>query len=323
MRHVFILNPAAGKNNSAMALQEQIVAYFIAHPEMEYTIRVTDGVGAATAIAEEECAVGDAVRLYACGGDGTLQETANGIPADSTAELTVIPCGSGNDYVRTFGGKDWFLNLPDLIEGEAFPVDAVMCDGLRSLNIASIGLDAAVCAKMIRYKHLPFVSGSLAYQLAIVDAFCHPIGEHMDIEIDTEEGTVRRQGNYFLALAANGQYYGGGYHGAPQAVEDDGVLDFVLIKKISRLKIPFFLGKYKQGNYEHLSFCEHIRGAAMRVKAHRPTWCTVDGECFCKDTMDFSVLPAAFRFVLPRTLAEARKAARQTIGGADVPAFCK
>lgn len=317
MRHVFILNPCAGKTQAALALREEIENYFNSHGG-EYAIRLTDGVGAATRIAQEECAKGDAVRLYACGGDGTLHETANGIPPYSQAELTAVPCGSGNDYVRIFGGNEPFLDLPSLIEGVAMPVDAVACDGRLSLNIAAIGMDAKVAAKMIRYKHLPGVSGSLAYNLAIVDVLCHPIGEEMEIIIEGEDGEVERKDNYLFALAANGQYYGGGYRGAPQAIEDDGVLDFVLVKKISRLRILSFLKLYKVGNYEHLDCCEHIRGTAMTVRSRRPAYCTVDGECTCSDTMSFSILPRAFNFVVPSTLAKAKRAAVSTKDNAVV-----
>ncbi len=316
MRHVFILNPVAGKYQLALMLRGKIDAYFARHPELEHCVRLTDGVGSATRIAREECAKGDAVRLYACGGDGTLQETANGIPRESDAELAVIPCGSGNDYVRTFGSREDFMQLENVIEGEAFPMDAVDCGGKLSLNIASIGMDASVAQKMQRYKNMPGVNGSMAYNLAVVDVICHPIGETMEIELDTPGGIVRRAGRYLLALAANGQYYGGGYRGAPKAVPDDGELDFVLIKKISRLKIPAFLGKYKAGNYDDLSCCEHIRGTAMRVRAAKPMVCNVDGECFAGDKMCFSLLRNAFRFVLPKPLAEAKKAAARIIGGA-------
>ena len=195
MRHVFILNPVAGKNKLALALRGKIDAYFSKHPELEYCIRLTDGVGSATRIAAEECARGDALRLYACGGDGTLQETASGIPVGSSnVQLAVIPCGSGNDFVRTFGGSDVFTDLPDLIEGEAVPVDAVDCGDCISLNIASIGLDASVGLKMQKYKMWPGVSGSMAYNIAVVDVVCHPIGVEMSIEIDTPDGTIQRDG---------------------------------------------------------------------------------------------------------------------------------
>ena len=306
MRHVFILNPVAGKTRAALGLTEQIESYFTTHPDEEYCIRLTECAGDATRIAAEECAAGEAVRLYACGGDGTLQETANGIPPYSAAELAVIPCGSGNDYVRTFGGKEYFLDLTDLIEGAAISVDAVDCGGRRSLNIASIGMDAKVCEKMLRYKNLPGVGGSLAYDLAVLDVLCHPIGDEMTLTIETQDGTVERQGKFLLALAANGQYYGGGYHGAPQAIADDGVLDFVLVKKISRLSILNFLKLYKAGTYEHLACCEHIRGYAMHAQATRPTVCNVDGECAIGDTMDFKILPSSYRFVLPAALVKER-----------------
>lgn len=321
MRHVFILNPVAGKNRLAVMLRGKIDAYFSRHPELEHRIRITDGVGAATRIAREECEAGGPVRLYACGGDGTLQETANGIPLDSDAELAVIPCGSGNDYVRTFGSREDFMELANVIEGEAIPVDAVDCGDRLSLNIASIGMDASVGQKMQRYKNLPGVNGSMAYNIAVVDVFCHPIGVDMDIEIDTEDGVVRRNGKYLMTLAANGQYYGGGYRGAPQAVPYDELLDFVMVKKISRVKIPFFLGKYKAGDYADLDCCEHIQGTAMRVKAAKPMVCNVDGECFTADRMDFTLVRRAFRFVLPKPLAEAYAQARAVIGRSTAPAF--
>lgn len=303
MRHVFILNPVAGKKQSALALRDEIEAYFAAHPEMEYSIRLTDGVGSATRIAREECEKGN-VRLYACGGDGTLQETASGIPVGSAdVELTVIPCGSGNDFVRTFGGGEAFRNLADLIEGVTMPVDAVNCGDCISLNIAAIGLDAAVGLKMQKYKSWPGVSGSMAYNIAVVDAVCHPIGVDMEIEIDTAEGTIRRKGKYLMTLGANGRYYGGGYQGAPTAITDDGLLEFVMVKKISRFQIPFVLGRYKAGTHEGVKCIETIRGTAMRVKAAKSMVCTIDGECFTTDYIAFSVIPKAYRLTLPASVA--------------------
>ena len=303
MRHVFILNPVAGKKQSALALKDEIEVYFAAHPEMEYSIRLTDGVGSATRIAREECEKGN-VRLYACGGDGTLQETASGIPVGSAdVELTVIPCGSGNDFVRTFGGGEAFRNLADLIEGVTMPVDAVNCGDCISLNIAAIGLDAAVGLKMQKYKSWPGVSGSMAYNIAVVDAVCHPIGVDMEIEIDTAEGTIQRKGKYLMTLGANGRYYGGGYQGAPTAITDDGLLEFVMVKKISRFQIPFVLGRYKAGTHEGVKCIETIRGTAMRVKAAKSMVCTIDGECFTTDYIAFSVIPKAYRLTLPASVA--------------------
>ena len=304
MRHVFILNPVAGKKQMAVELRVEIEKYFADHPELEYDIRVTDGVGSATRIAQEECEAGGRVRLYACGGDGTLQETASGIPvASADVELAVIPCGSGNDYVRTFGAKEDFMQISELVESEAYPVDAVDCGDRISLNIASMGMDASVGQKMQKYKNLPGVSGSMAYNIAVADVFFHPIGEKMSIEIDGVDGLERRDGRYLMALAANGRYYGGGYCGAPKAIENDGLLDFVLVKKIPRIQIPFVLGKYKKGAHDSIGCLEHIRGTGMRIRAEKSIVCNVDGECFDTMQMSFSVIPDAFRFVIPRKIA--------------------
>lgn len=316
MRHVFILNPAAGKGQQALALKEQICAYFEAHSDKEYRIYETGCCGAATYLAEKECEEGDAIRFYACGGDGTLQEVAAGIPFGAKdVEIAVIPCGSGNDFVRVFGGKERFSHLEEIIEGVAVSVDAIDSDELvapgltertwRSLNIASIGLDAAVGYKMQRYKKWPGVNGSMAYNLAVVDTICHPIGQKMKIEIVLADKTVIiREGKYLMAVAANGQCYGGGYCGAPDAMINDGLLDFVLVKKISRFQIPKVLGKYKSGRHEGIKCIEHLRGIAMKVVAKKKVVCNVDGECFESADVAFWVKPGAYRLVLPVSVAK-------------------
>lgn len=312
MRHVFILNPAAGKSKQALALKDQIIAYFQAHPEKEYRLCITDGKGAATAFAEEECTQGGDIRFYACGGDGTLQEVAAGIPfGSSNVELAVLPCGSGNDFVRVFGGKENFSNLEEIIEGVAVSVDAIDSDKAtskntwRSLNIASIGLDAAVGYKMQRYKKWPGVSGSMAYNLAVVDTICHPIGNKMQIEITGADGNViKREGKFLMAVAANGRCYGGGYCGAPRASVNDGLLDFVLVKKISRFQISKVLSKYKAGLHDGVDCIEHISGTSIKVATEKEVICNVDGECFKADRISFWVVPGAFRLVLPTSVAE-------------------
>lgn len=319
MRHVFILNPVAGKGKKALALKEQIETYFSAHPELEYRCHETSCWLNAKQIAERECAEGGAVRFYACGGDGTLQEVANGIPFGADhIELAVVPCGSGNDFVRMLGGIERFSNLEEIIEGVAVTVDGIDSDERIwlgydkwdertwcSLNIASIGLDAAVGYKMLRYKRWPGVSGSMAYNLAVVDAVCHPIGKAMKIEVILEDNTIiTREGKYLMAAAANGRYYGGGYCGAPDALINDGLLDFVLVKKISRFRIPGVLGKYKSGQHDGVDCIEHIRGIGMKITAKKEIVCNVDGQCFDSDEIAFRVKRGAYRLVLPVAVAK-------------------
>ncbi len=298
MRHVFILNPAAGKHQSALAIVPEIEAFFKRYP-MDHVIHITAAPGSATEVAHAEAEKGDAVRLYACGGDGTLLEVASGLVGFDNAELACIPCGSGNDFVRIWPEGTRFRDIAAQVMGTARKIDAIRCNGKLSLNLCSMGLDANIADRMAQYKNLPLVSGSMAYNLALVKEFCRPIGQKMRIVMDTVGGKVEREGEYLFALAANGQYYGGGYHGAPLSQPDDGVLDFILIRKISHLRVLTILGKYKRG--EHLGFdcCESFRGTSMTVHAEKPLVYNTDGECDRATEVNFTILPAAVSFVVP------------------------
>lgn len=298
MRHIFILNPAAGKHQDALALRPQIEAFFRDHP-MDYTVYETSAPNEATAITRRECQKGDAVRFYACGGDGTLSEVAIGMADAPHAELACVPCGSANDLLRFMPNKERFWDITAQILGTARKVDAISCNGMLSMNICSLGVDADVAARMVRYKHLPLVSGPMAYNLALVDTFLRPLGQRLRIVMQTENGTVEREGDYMFALAANGQYYGGGYHGSPRSQIDDGLLDFILVEKVSHLKMLTILGKYKRGEHLDLACCESFRGTAMDVYADTPAVTTVDGECFEDTHVRFEILPASISFVFP------------------------
>lgn len=298
MRHVFILNPAAGKKQSALALIPDIEET-CRRLNVDYTVHVTDGPGHATTLARQEADKGDAVRLYACGGDGTLLEVFSGMAHADNAELGCIPCGSGNDFVRTLPHPENHRNIAAQVLGTAHRLDSVRCNGIPSLNLCSMGVDADVAMRMVKYKHLPLVSGSMAYNLALVDTFLRPLGQKLRIVMDTVDGPVEREGQYMFALAANGQYYGGGYHGSPLSQADDGLLDFVLIEKVSHLKMLTILGKYKRGEHLDLPICETFRGTSMTVYADKPAVVTADGECFTTPEVTFTLKPASLSFVYP------------------------
>lgn len=304
MRYVFILNPQAGKRGGALARQPEIRDYFAAHPDAgDCRLRVTDAPGAATAIAREEAAAaqseGIPVCLVACGGDGTLMETASGMAGIPGACLGCLPCGSANDYLRCFPDAGDFTSLEALTAGHIRQVDGIRCGGHLAINLCSMGMDADVADRMQQMKRLPLVNGPLAYELAIAWVFCHRIGKDLQIEMDTADGTVTREGRYFFALAASGQYYGGGYRGAPRACPDDGLLDFVLVRAMPRVRIPAFLGRYKAGRHEGHPACEWFRGTAMRVRSAQTAAVNVDGECFRAQETAFAVVPGCFPFVLP------------------------
>ncbi|HHV31734.1 diacylglycerol/lipid kinase family protein [Caproiciproducens sp. LBM24188] len=302
MRYIFIINPTAGKRNPYQTVFPQIASY-CRQQGIEYTVHITAQPRQATELTRQHGSKGDAVRVYAIGGDGTLSEVAAGAFGMPNVEVGAIPCGSGNDYVKTFGAAEDFLSPEKQIHAASRWVDMIESNGQRSLNESSVGLDAKVGMESERLKRIlsmgKFVNGPAIYKTALVKTLFGPLENHLRICID---GTYF-EGNYLFAIAASGKYYGGGFCCAPSAVPDDGLLDFILIQKPPLLRIPARVALFREG--KHLTspkfngLLTFRRGKRMSVEADRPVAANFDGEYRLIQKESFQVLPRAIRFLLP------------------------
>lgn len=148
MKHIFVINPAAGKTNVTEALLPRLRALFVGREE-ELETYLTTGVGDATRFVKERCAAscGEHLRFYSCGGDGTMNEVLQGLAGCANAAMGVVPCGSGNDFVRSFPDCD-FSDLEAQITAEERPIDLIHFNNQWSANICSAGLDSDVCKKI-------------------------------------------------------------------------------------------------------------------------------------------------------------------------------
>ena len=226
MRNVYIINPKAGKHDHTVQFMERIRAVHATHgeePEIYLTQRAGHGEELARAAAEK----GDAVRIWAVGGDGTVLEVVRGAEFHKNAAVGVYPCGSGNDFVRSFGKREVFLNPENQLAGKTVTIDMIRTQHGDAVNICSVGFDAKVAAEMNYYKHLPFVSGELAYTISLAKCFLGHLADKMTVMFYYADGTKETvTGEFLFTLAGNGRWYGGGYCGAPNSVMDDGLLDF-------------------------------------------------------------------------------------------------
>ena len=312
MRYVFIVNPNAGGGKGYDIIYTKAEKYFASRSNHSYKVYQTEYPRHATEIVKEELRSGDKIRFYGVGGDGTLLEVARGCVNEPNAEVGVFPVGSGNDYVKTFGAKEQFLSFHRQVEGESIKVDAIETMNGTALNICSVGLDANVAFEMDKFKVLPGVGGSLAYDLALAKVLTSgKLGTQMEITVTTPEGEEKFEGNYLFALAANGQWYGGGYHGAPCSIVNDGLMDFVLIKKPAITRIPGLIGVYKSGKHignekleDILTYC---RGYEMHIKPVSEATCNRDGECDRVTEECFKILPGAVNFILPKGMSYGEK----------------
>ncbi len=301
MKHIFVLNPAAGKNGAAEALVPEIEAIFRERGEEPELYR-TVSVGDATHFVRERCAASpeEELRFYSCGGDGTMNEILQGLYGFPNAALGVVPCGSGNDFIRSFPELD-FKDLRAQVEAEDHRIDLLRFNGTYSANLCSAGMDSDVCRLMTRFKRLPLVTGSGAYILALICVFFGHLGKKAHIELD--DGRVLEE-NVLLLVMSNGGYYGGGWLSAPKFNVEDGLLDLCLIRKISRLKMARIIGRYKKGLhvedpiFRDIVFYTHTK--KLRVVFDRPTTLNADGQITESTTVEVEVLPRALRLICPK-----------------------
>ncbi|MFQ7002949.1 MAG: diacylglycerol/lipid kinase family protein [Ruthenibacterium lactatiformans] len=243
MKHVFIVNPVSGKADASLYLVPRLIDA-AAGAGVDYAVELTQHAGHAAEIARQYGDDGGPVRLYACGGDGTLNEVFTGAYPYKNAEVASVPCGSGNDFVRNFGAAEDFLSLADNIAGTAVPVDLVAANGGVSAAICSVGLDSEVAYSIPKYRRLPLCGGQMAYNISIVERLLQPMGHRLRITVDDDV----LEGDYLIATVCNGVAYGGGFRAAPKADLQDGVLDVIMVKKMSRMRIAGVLSKYKTGS---------------------------------------------------------------------------
>ena len=137
-------------------------------------------------LAAEQAEAGEEVRLYACGGDGTFNEVLRGVRGRANAAVGCIPCGSGNDFVRNFGGREPFLDLERMMRGPAVNIDLIQTEKGIATTICSAGLDAQVAYGIPKFRRLPFCGGTMAYNLSIVQSICGPLGHHLRVQADDE-----------------------------------------------------------------------------------------------------------------------------------------
>lgn len=300
MKHVFIVNPMAGRHSSYDWVRAQAEAWFPSHGEA-YSILVTRAPLHAVEIAREIAHKGDPVRFYSVGGDGTLNEVMRGALGFENAEVACVPAGSGNDYIKNFGSFAEFRDIPSQSQGVAIPVDLVRCGERLSCNICSVGFDAEVAYHLGLFKRLPLFTGSTAYLASMFYCLIRKVKNHFTVQVD-EQAEI--QGAYTLISCPNGVCYGGGFRPLPMASVTDGKIEFLLAKSISRLRFLHLVGNYKKGTVEKIpNVVTRVPGSHIHITSDHPFAVNLDGECYTETDLTFEIMPGAGRFVLPRRVA--------------------
>ena len=298
MKHLFIINPAAGSRNRTEESSE-IIHKVCRSRKLSYEIRVSTAPGECARIAREAAETGEELRIYACGGDGTLNEVVSGVAGFDNVAITVYSGGSGNDFAKLFDDPKAFFDLHRLMDAEEVTFDLIRCNEDYSLNICSVGLDARIASDVSSYKRLPLLHGFRAYAASTVVNVVRGISEHYVVEINGE--TIDDELTF--VCVCNGRFYGGGFNPVPEADPTDGMLDVLLVKKVTLAQVPLIIGKYKNGRYKELhDIARYIKTDRVKVTCDKPSSINIDGEQRTAQVVEMSVAKEKLRFFYPKGL---------------------
>ncbi len=302
MKHLFIINPAAGSRNQTESYRKKI-AEICKAKNIDYSIEVSGAPGQCRKIANRAAKSGEEYRIYSCGGDGTMNEIVGGVAGYDNVAVTMFAGGSGNDFARIFSQPEAFRDLNRLLDAEEATFDLIRVNDDYSLNICSVGLDARIAADVSNYMRLPLLSGFRAYVASTIVNVLKGISEHYIIEIDGE----RIDGKKTLICACNGRFYGGGFNPVPEADPADGKLEVLVIEAVNLLQVAKVVGKYKNGLYKTLpQLVKHYSVDRLKIYFDKPTFINLDGEQRMGDMMDVSVAKEKIRFFYPKGLTWAK-----------------
>lgn len=306
MKHIFLMNPAAGKGGRAVDKLLSEIDKVGKEKGYDYEIYKTRCAGDAENYVRQRCLeqsgklIKDKIRFYAMGGDGTLNEAANGAAGCDFAEITVIPCGTGNDFVRNFPRPVDFLNIEKQFKGTSEKIDLIRYNERYAVNMINVGADCDVVIEAGKMKKKPFISGPAAYAAGALKVLSGKIGIKMSVNTETEDFW---EDELILIAIANGKFCGGGFKGVPNASVNDGLIDVSLVKMIPKRKFLGLLPKYKKGTHldsrKDAEFFKCLKCRNVSINPEEMIEASVDGEIVKLGKTDFSIVHNAINFSIP------------------------
>jgi YegS/Rv2252/BmrU family lipid kinase len=292
-RFAVIVNPKAAGGKAIKQLPE--ISAVASSFAPEYLLHVTSSIEDARLRAREFANMG-IERIVAVGGDGTFNEVANGIlESEHRAALGIVPAGTGCDLPRSLGIPGSIKeSLEFALTGDARPMDVGLARTSTTerhfLNVAGLGFDAKVADRAQRTKLL---SGKKAYIAALAQSLTD-FG-YIDVRIEVNGAEIATKA-VFVSVA-NAQYLAGGFHFAPMARIDDGLLDLAIIDDIS---LPGFIKavpSVMRGKHLSNPHWSHYTTTHVRISSTTPALVQLDGEIVGTSPAEFSVVPGALDIV--------------------------
>jgi YegS/Rv2252/BmrU family lipid kinase len=261
----------------------------------EVDLRLTERPGHGISLtAEAELSGYDAV--VAAGGDGTVYEVINGHyrnPGQNKPPVGIIPNGTGNAFVREMDlfGSDWEKAVDTIVRGRTRAVDVARFttqgEVHYSLNILGVGFVSDVSETAVRLKYL----GNNAYLLAVFYRLLGLRTYPLRLTFDGRSESV----DACFAVVSNSRYTGTTFFIAPEAKIDDGLLDLVVLKKLSRWRIIQIFKTIFSGAHVREPEVAYHQARKITIDTENPRVLNVDGEVLGRTPIEVECLPRDLR----------------------------
>ena len=295
MRILVVYNPQAG-NGRARNLLPQIENYLIEH-DINADFQLTSHSGHATSIVAA-APIHEFDAVIASGGDGTLFEVLNGYyqnPQQEKPPLGLIPNGTGNAFMKELKitSTDWRRAVDIIAKGQTRHLDVgqfkTSGQEYYFLNMVGMGFVTEVAKAAVPLKWL----GNAAYTLATLTKVIRLKPQKINLKVDGQDS----QHSGIFVEVANSTFTGTHFLMAPKAKLDDGLLDIVLLKKISRLRLLRLFTSIYDGSHINYPEIEYIQGTQISIVEERPGELIPDGEVLGKTPVTFKCLPRDIAFL--------------------------
>lgn len=238
----------------------------------------------------------DKVHLVILGGDGTVNEAIQGIEDFSKVVISYIPTGSSNDLARDMGisrnpeealdailkaEKDVYMDMGLLHYDEAYlNGKEVEVPDRRFMVGCGMGFDAAVCEESMHSKFKNALNKIKLGKLTYVGIALKQLiqSEMIDGKIILDDNEVIPVKRMYFTVAMVHPYEGGGFKFCPDAVDNDGLLDFCIAADASKLKVLRILPTAYDGKHVRFKEIKMLRGKKAIIEADKPMWVQTDGE---------------------------------------------
>lgn len=297
MRHLFIVNPTSGSYNRGEEIRAKIEDS-MRSLQADYEIVFTEYAQHATQVTQAAGESGEQVRVYACGGDGTLNEVASGAAGYENLAITNVPIGSGNDFLRIFGeDRGRFSQISELFDAQQTAFDLIDCNGRYALNACSVGFDARVGLGMSKYRRRPSITGGQAYKMSLAAELLKGVNHHIDVQVGERVFTGKR----VLVCVMNGQYYGGGFHPSLHARPDDGLFDIFVTEKLNLMQVSKLIDRYAKGESEQMpQYITVLRDNHVTIRCPKTELVNLDGERMDASEVEIRLAEKKVNFFYPK-----------------------